>query len=128
MASASNYLKTAIVDGVLRGTTYAAPTTVYLALYSDTQTDADGGTELTGNGYARLAIAFDADTAGVTQNTSQLIYTASGGNWLQAQTWGIRDALTGGNLLIHAALETPETLSDGNTLTLAAGELDITIA
>ncbi len=128
MSSASNYLKTALVNGVLRGITYTAPTTVYLCLYSDTQTDADAGTELSGNGYARIAIAFDADTLGVTQNTSEHVFTASGGAWPQAQTWGIRDAASGGNLLIHGALTTPQTLGDGDTLTLAAGELDVTVA
>lgn len=128
MSSASNYLKTAIIDGVLRGTTYTAPTTVYIALYSDTQTDADAGTELSGNGYARIAIAFDADTAGVTQNTSELVWTASGGAWSGAVSWGIRDASSAGNLLVHSTLTTTRTLSDGDTLTLAAAELDITIA
>ena len=64
-----------IIDFFLRndaGTdTGVAP---YLALYSVAPGNTGGGTELTGNGYAREPITFGADTGGVTNNTNTITY------------------------------------------------------
>ena len=47
----------------LKGTTFpAAPVTLYLGAYTVAPDDTGGGTEVTGNGYARQAITFGAIT------------------------------------------------------------------
>ncbi len=64
MAEMSNYLENALVNVTLRATSYTAPTTVYLALYSNDPTDADTGTEISGTNYARQSITFGAPSNG----------------------------------------------------------------
>ena len=64
MAGTSDYLEAAVLDAVLKNTTYTSPATVYVALYNADPTDADSATEISGNGYVRQSCAFSR-TAGV---------------------------------------------------------------
>ena len=48
------------VLNVLRATNITAPANVYVGLYSAAPTDAGGGTEISGNGYARQLCGFGA--------------------------------------------------------------------
>lgn len=60
MAGASDYLETALLNHVLRNSSYTSPTTVYAALYTAAPTDAGGGTEIAAAGYARVAVTTGA--------------------------------------------------------------------
>ena len=126
----SDYLEAKIINHVLGATGYTSPTTVYVALTSTAETDAAGGTELSGNGYARQSCAFDAShaTGGNTANTSAVTFSASGGAWSTATHFGVWDASSNGNLLYHAALTSSRTAGDGDDLVFAAGALTITQA
>lgn len=53
MAGFSTYLENAVMNFLFSKTPYTAPDK-YVALYSSAPTDDGGGTELTGNGYARV--------------------------------------------------------------------------
>lgn len=64
MSSFSDYLENKVLDHVYRNVAYTAPTGTYLALYTVAPTDAGGGTEVTGGGYARQAITFGASSGG----------------------------------------------------------------
>ena len=125
--AASNYLENALLDYVLRNTGTPTTATVYLALSTADFTDANTGAEISGNGYARQAIAFDAAAAGVTQNTALESFTASGGNWGAISHIGIFDALTVGNLLYHTSMTTTRTINDGDTLEFAIGAVTVTL-
>jgi len=125
MTDMTTYLKNKLVDHALGTTTYTKPTTVHLALFSTATADAGTGTELSGNGYARLTVAFDAGVAGLADNTSAEVFTASGGDWSGATHYAIYDAATTGNMLFHAALSATKTVLNGETLTFAAGDLDV---
>lgn len=130
MASMTDYLESALINAVLRNTSYTSPTTVYVSLHSTATTDAGGGTELSGNGYARQSCAFDAPgaTDGTTQNTSAVTFSASGGAWSTATHFAIWDAVSSGNMLFHAALDASRTAGDGDDLTFAAGALSVVLA
>lgn len=126
MAAASNYLENALLNHVLRNTSLTSPTTVYLALFTSDPTDADSGTEVTGGSYARQAVAFDAPSGGATANTANEDFTG-----MPAATvthFGVYDASTAGNLLIHGAFSASKTTNSGDTLRVSAGDLDITLA
>lgn len=127
MAEMSNYLENALVNHVLRNTGMTSPTTVYLSLHTADPGEA-GGNEVSGNGYARQACAFDAPSDGVTQNTSLESFTASGGNWGSITHIGIYDAVSAGNLLFYTPLDTSRTVNDGDTLEFAAGAVTVTLA
>jgi hypothetical protein len=70
MAGKSDYLENKILDHVLRNTAYTSPTTVYVGLYTAAPTDAGGGTEVSGNGYAREAATFSVASGGATANSA----------------------------------------------------------
>ena len=121
----SDYLEAQVLDAALGTDTFPSIPQAYMALYSTNPTDADTGTELSGNGYARQTIDFSAAAvgAGSTSNSSQVTFTATGGNWVNATHFGIRDAATLGNLLYHAPLDNARQLNDGETLIFDPGSV-----
>jgi hypothetical protein len=128
MAEFSNYLENALINATLRNTAYTSPTTVYLALYTSDPTDADTGTEVTGNGYARQSITFGAPSNGVSTNSAAIEFPQATGSWGTVAYIGIRDALTTGNLLYHTALDASKTIATGDVFKVAIGSLSVTLA
>ena len=128
MAEMSNYLENALINAVLRNTAYTSPTTVYLALYTTDPTDADTGTEVSGNAYARQSITFGAPSNGVTTNSVAIEFPQATGSWGTVAYIGIRDASTAGNLLYHSPLTASKTIATGDVFRVAAGSLSVTLA
>jgi hypothetical protein len=128
MAEMSNYLEAALINGTLRGTTYTAPTTTYLALYTNDPTDADTGTEITGGSYVRQAITFSSPSGGATSNSSAIEFPQATADWGTITYVGIRDAVTSGNLLYHTALDTSKTISNGDIFKITSTNLSVTLA
>jgi hypothetical protein len=128
MAEMSNYLENALINATLRNTSYTSPTTVYLALYTNDPTDADTGTEVTGNAYARQAITFGAPSNGVTSNTAAIEFPQATGSWGTVTHIAIRDALTSGNMLYHSPLDASKTIATGDVFRVAIGSLSVTLA
>lgn len=128
MAEMSNYLENALINATLRNTGYTSPTTVYLALYTSDPTDADTGTEVTGNGYARQSITFGAPSNGVSTNSAAIEFPQATGSWGTVAYIGIRDASTAGNLLYHTALDASKTIATGDVFKVAIGSLSVTLA
>jgi hypothetical protein len=128
MAEMSNYLENALINGTLRATSYTAPTTIYLALYTTDPTDADTGTEVSGTYYARQTITMGAPSNGVSTNSAAIEFPAAGGSWGTVTHIGIRDALTTGNLLYHTPLDASKTIATGDIFRVSAGNLSVTLA
>lgn len=128
MAEMSNYLENALINATLRNTGYTSPTTVYLALYTSDPTDADTGTEVTGNGYARQSITFGSPSNGVSTNSAAIEFPQATGSWGTVAYIGIRDASTAGNLLYHTALDASKTIATGDVFKVAIGSLSVTLA
>jgi hypothetical protein len=141
MSAFSDYLEAAIINATLRGFAFPTPpTTVYLALFTVSPTDANTGGELTSGsspGYARVAVpnngwaAPSAGAGGVTttSNINALEFPEATSNWAGPIThFGILDASTGGNLLYHGALTTPRSISAGDVLRFGSGALIVNIA
>ena len=128
MAELSNYLEDALINGTLRGTTYTAPTTTYLALYTSDPTDADTGTEVSGGSYTRQPITMGAPSNGVSTNSAAIEFSQATADWGIVAYVGIRDALTSGNLLYHTALDTSKTIANGDIFKITAGNLSVTLA
>ena len=124
----SNYLENALINGTLRATSYTAPTTIYLALYTTDPTDADTGTEVSGTYYARQTITMGAPSNGVSTNSAAIEFPAAGGSWGTVTHIGIRDALTTGNLLYHTPLDASKTIATGDIFRVSAGNLSVTLA
>ena len=126
MASFTDYLEDAVLNYVFRNTGTPTSTSVYLGLFTVAPTDAGGGTEVSGAGYARQVTAFDAASGGAITNTAAESFTASGGDYGTVVASGVFDALTGGNLLGYAS-DTPAIVNDGTTINYAIGAIDISL-
>ena len=124
----SNYLENALINGTLRATTYTAPTTVYVGLYTSDPTDANTGTEVTGGSYVRTAVTFGAPSNGVTTNSAAVEFPQATADWGVVGWIGILDASTSGNLLYHSPLDVAKTISSGDVLRISIGALSVTLA
>jgi len=128
MTKMSNYLENAFVNATLRGTAYTAPATVYLALYTTDPTDADVGVEVTGGAYARQSSAFIVPVDGATSLAANVTFPQATAGWGTVTHIGLRDALTGGNLLYYTSLTTARAVLSGDTLGFLSGQLPITLS
>ena len=98
MSAMSDYLENKLLDHILSTTAFSAPSAVYLGLSIASMGENAGGTELSGNGYARVGpVAFDAASGGTTDNTAVLDFPANSGstNWGAVAYWSLWDAATG---------------------------------
>jgi len=128
MAEFSNYLENALINAVLRNTSYTSPTTVYVSLYTTDPTDADSGTEVSGGSYARTAVTFGAPSNGVSTNSADVTFPTSTSSWGTVTHIGIHDASTGGNLLFHTPLDTAKTIDSQDIFRIETGNLSVTLA
>ena len=128
MSAMSDYLENKILDHVLGTTAYTAPSTVYIGLATASFADDNSGTELTGNNYSRVSASFDAAASGTTDNSAAIEFAAATGSWGSVSHFGIFDAASSGNLLIHGAFTSAKSISAGDVLKIATGDLDITAA
>jgi len=124
--SFTNFLETEILDHVFGGAAYTAPSTHYLALYTATPGETGGGTELSGNAYARQTIAFTT-TGNTTSNSSAIEFPTATASWGSITHVGVFDALTSGNLMAYSALTTAKTIDSGDVIRIPLGDLDITL-
>lgn len=128
MSAMSNYLENEVLDHILGTGAYTMPSTIYIGLSTGSFGDDASGTELTGNGYTRKVMAFDAAVAGTADNTSAVEFSAATASWGTVSHFGLFDAVSGGNLLIHGAFTAAKLIDTGDILKIAAGDLDITAA
>lgn len=124
-ANKSNYLENAMINAVLRNTTYTSPATVYAALYTTDPTEADSGTEVSGGSYARQSVAFSAPSDGATSNSGTITFPTATANWGTITHIGIRDASTAGNLLYYGPLTASKTVGSGDVIKFDPGEIDV---
>lgn len=130
MAALSDHAENLLLNFLMTTGTATRPTNWYLALYTAAPNDAGGGTEVSGNGYSRQTVAWDAasGTGGTTSNSGNVTFTASGGNFGNVTHIGIFDASTSGNLLWHGAMAAAKQVNSGDSIQFATGSIDLTIA
>lgn len=128
MSAMSDYLENEILDHILSVGSYTMPTAVYVGLSTGSFNDDNSGTELTGNNYSRVAATFSAASSGTTSNSAAIEFAAATGSWGSVSHFGIFDAASAGNLLIHGAFTTAKTIASGDILKIPTGDLDITAA
>jgi hypothetical protein len=125
MSAMSDYLENEILDHILGTGAYTAPTTVYVGLSTATLADDASGTELSGSGYARQSATFNAAASGTADNSAAIEFPAATASWGTVSHFGIYDAASSGNLLIHGAFTAAKLIDTGDILKISAGDLDI---
>lgn len=143
MGALSDYLENKLVDHILRATPYTAPASVHVGLLTAAPSDAGGGTEVTGNNYARVQVTSgtsawnntqgnttgaSAGTDGTIENAATITFpTPTPSGWGTVTHWGVYDAASGGNLLFYAALTASKVINSGDSVSFAAGALSLQI-
>lgn len=154
MAALSDFLENKVIDWLLRaqaigitGATAAAgtgPATVYVGLLTAAPSDTGGGTEVSGNAYARVAVTSSlanwagtqsaasttasSGTSGTTSNNASIAFpTPTPSGWGTVVAFGVYDASTAGNLLFYASLTVSKTINPGDTVSFAAAALTLQI-
>lgn len=125
--SFTTFLENEVLDHVFRNATYTPPATAYIGLYTTATNAAGGGTEVSGNGYTRKAMAFDASVSGAIDNTSSVEFPTATGSWGTVTHTAVLDAATSGNMLAETALTASKTVASGDVFRFQAGEFDITL-
>ena len=130
MSSFSDYTENLVLTWLFTNGSVTRPTAWYVGLFTAAPSDTGGGTEVTGNAYARVATGTisGSGTATTFSNAAAIEFAAaSGGNWGTIGWAGIFDASTGGNLLAWAPLTTSRVINDGDVFRIPATSLTITL-
>ena len=124
----SDYLENEILDHVLSTGAYTMPSTIYVGLSTGSFGDDDSGTELSGSGYTRQSITFAAASSASAASSATVTFPTATGSWGSVSHYGIYDASTSGNLLIHGAFSAAKTIGSGDVLRINSGDLTVTAA
>ena len=143
MAAMSDYLENKIIDFLFRGQTYTAPAGLHVGLLTAAPSDTGGGTEVSGNAYARVDLApsltnwagtqaaasttASSGTSGTTSNNAAVTFPTPTASWGTVTHFGIWDASTGGNLLFYGSLNISKTINSGDTVTFPISSLAVQI-
>lgn len=126
---ASDYLENELVDHALRGLSFTAPASHYIALFDvDPGDDGTAGTEVSGGSYAREAATFAAPANGTTSNSGIVTFNTPTADWGNVQGWAVFDAVTSGNMLFHGTLDNAVYISEGQVAEFAVGALELTLS
>ena len=123
----SDYAELKILDHCLGTTTWTKPTAVYLGLFTADPGEATGGTEVSGGSYARQAVAFNAASAGATENTSEIVFPVATADWGTIGWVVIFDVVSGGNRIWHGPLTVSKLINTDDQFRMAAGALDVNL-
>jgi hypothetical protein len=130
MSSFSDYTENLVLTWLFTNSSATRPTAWYVGLFTAAPSDTGGGTEVTGNAYARVVTGTISGTGTATtfSNAAAIEFAAaSGGNWGTIGWAGVFDASTGGNLLAWAPLTTSRVINDGDVFRIPATSLTITL-
>ena len=98
----------------------------WLALFNG---DPEGaGTELSGNGYARVAVTastWDAAASSSKDNGVEIAFPEASGSWDEASYVAVYDAATAGNRWQSFALDTPVTITSGQVARFSAAAIAV---
>lgn len=144
MSKASDYLENKIIDHIFRGRSFTAPAALYVSLHTADPTDAAGGAEVSGNNYSRAQLnpsdtnwaatqggtpaAASSGTGGQTSNKGVITFATPSGSWGTVTHFGIWDAATTGNLLVHGALTVSKVINTNDAVTFPVDSLTVTLA
>lgn len=132
--SKSNSLENSILDHILGGPDYTRVATVYVALYTSAPTDAGGGTQVTGSGYARVSLTnnttnFPNASSGQKTNGTLISFPQATGDWSAGADithFAIHSHVSNDAIMYWGSLTTPKKVFNGDTIRIPIGSLVIT--
>lgn len=99
---------------------------IKVALCTTAPTDSTAGTEVSGGSYARQSATFSAPSSGATSNSADVVFT----NMPAVTVTHVELYDNAGSpvRLWHGALTAPKTVNSGDTFTIPAGDLDLSLS
>jgi hypothetical protein len=139
MSAASNYLENKVLDHVLTATGYTAPSTRYLALFTNSSTNAAANLEAgtltdevstSGSAYGRKTVTFAAASSGASATNATVTFDAATASWGTITHVAVMDGGTAGagNVLFWGAVTTSKTIDTGDTFQVTSGNLTVSLA
>lgn len=121
----SFYLIDALLKHLTNQATFAPPTQLYLALYTNSPGQGNTGPEVStiGTGYVRQAVAWTAVASHQTSNAVVITFPSPLIPWGTVNFVGLFDAASGGNLLAFAALNTAVAVNTGTIFQVNLNQL-----
>lgn len=112
-----------------------APATWYMALYFTEPSPSGGGTEMSGDTYARVALTnnntnFTGATAtspSVVNNGTAITFATPGTNWGTIGFWGLCSSSSGGSPTWFGSFAAPLVIISGNPVVISAGNLNLSL-
>jgi hypothetical protein len=123
----TNYLENKVMAYVWTGTAFSSPSgSLYVGLFTAAPGEGGGGTEVSGNGYARKQATMTT-SGNASTNSGAVEFDTATGTWGTITHVAIFDASTSGNMLAYAALTSAKTIATGDVFRIPSGDLDITL-
>ena len=130
MGSFADYWENEILDHLFGKGSYTPPT-IYVGLSTaNPADDASGLAEPSENSYERVATAgtdWNVASGGTIDNANEISFPEASGSWGTLTHFALFDAASGGNMLAHGSLVVSKSISSGDTIKFAAGDLDISL-
>lgn len=139
MSAASDYTENNIANWLLRGEAPPVPAGTYVALHTSDPGESGGANEVQTSAwpaYARqdaadggvIASGWTEPADGVSENAKQLIFPVYDGTGsITVSHFSVKDAVTGGNTLVKAPLNSSRTLSPGDVFVVDVNRLTVQV-
>ena len=130
MAGMSDFLEQATLDNHFNQAAYTVPTIAYLALFITDPLDDNSGTEVSGPGYARVAVTMASEmvrAGNVVSNSVVKTFPTASGSWGTVTHSALFDAVSAGNQLWNGVLTVAKAIESGEAPTFAIGAANYSI-
>lgn len=127
----STYLQNKLIGVTLLGSSFTAPTTVWVSLATSLNSDGDSYTEVTTNlAYARKVVTFPTPSAGSTSNSPAITFSAATSPWGVVKHWALFDSGTigAGNMLYWGDVDYQRDVRTSDTYAIPVSQLTVTLA
>lgn len=127
--SFTNFAEDLVLDWLLTTGTATRPTEWYVGLFTAAPGETGGGTEVSGNAYARKAATFTVSGTAPTSatNNAAIEFDPATGSWGTITHVAIFDAATSGNMLAYAQLTESKAISTNDIFRIPASNLTVTL-
>jgi len=124
--SFTNTAETLVLTFLFTADTATRPTEWHLGLFTAAPGEAGGGTEISGNAYAREA--FTPSVSGnLMTNSGNIEFDAATGSWGTVTHVAVFDASSSGNMIAYATLDASKVIGSGDIFRMPTGDLDLTL-
>lgn len=127
MTDLTNAAESLLMKWLMTADSPTRPTAWFVALHTADPTEAGATGELSGNGYSRQACDFTETTGTATNDDALTFGPNTSSNWGAVTHISIWTASTSGACLWKGALAASKAIAVGDSLTLAAGDIDLTL-